>query len=130
MINNKNNYFLKIHLRVKIIIIKIIIFIKMNPKIFFILYYLIQFSQEKLGQKKGIFDETKLKNLKLKNRIFKGSIIDCSFIDGHITEEGLKIYEKLAQNEIGTIFTGTAVVSDYNAFQDNPEFRMDKDEYI
>ena len=98
----------------------------MNPKIFFILYYLIQFSQEKLGQKKGIFDETKLKNLKLKNRIFKGSIIDCSFIDGHITEEGLKIYEKLAQNEIGTIFTGTAVVSDYNAFQDNPNLEWTK----
>ena len=57
-------------------------------------------------------------------------MIDCSFIDGHITEEGLKIYEELAKNEIGTIFTGTAVVSDYNAFQDNPEFRMDKDEYI
>ena len=42
-------------------------------------------------------------------------MIDCSFIDGHITEEGLKIYEELAKNEIGTIFTGTAVVSDYNA---------------
>ena len=77
------------------------------------LFLLIEISYEK--SLKGIFDETQLKNLKLKNRIFKGSVIDCSFIDGHITEEGLKIYEELAKNEIGTIFTGTAVVSDYNA---------------
>ena len=102
----------------------------MDTKIYILLFLLIEISYEKSFIKKGIFDETHLKNLKLKNRIFKGSVIDCSFIDGHITEEGLKIYENLAKNEIGTIFTGTAVVSDYNAFQDNPEFRMDKDEYI
>ena len=102
----------------------------MDTKIYILLFLLIEISYEKSFIKKGIFDETHLKNLKLKNRIFKGSVIDCSFIDGHITEEGLKIYEELAKNEIGTIFTGTAVVSDYNAFQDNPEFRMDKDEYI
>jgi len=102
----------------------------MDSKILFLLYCLIQYSFGILNKKKGIFDETKLKNLKLKNRIFKGSVIDCTFIDGHITEEGLKKYEEIAKNEIGTIFTGTAVVSDYNAFQDNPEFRMDKDEYI
>ena len=102
----------------------------MDTKIYILLFLLIEISYEKSFIKKGIFDETHLKNLKLKNRIFKGSVIDCSFIDCHITEEGLKIYENLAKNEIGTIFTGTAVVSDYNAFQDNPEFRMDKDEYI
>jgi 2,4-dienoyl-CoA reductase-like NADH-dependent reductase (Old Yellow Enzyme family) len=100
----------------------------MDTKMYIFLFLLIEISYEK--SLKGIFDETQLKNLKLKNRIFKGSVIDCSFIDGHIIEEGLKIYENLAKNEIGTIFTGTAVVSDYNAFQDNPEFRMDKDEYI
>ena len=93
---------------------------------YILLFLLIEISYEKSFIKKGIFDETQLKNLKLKNRIFKGSVIDCSFIDGHITEEGLKIYENLAKNEIGTIFTGTAVVSDYNAFQDNPEFRMER----
>ena len=104
----------------------------MKTNIIILLFLLIQSSHEirNLKKKKGLFDETKLKNLKLKNRIFKGSVIDCSLIDGHITEKGLKIYEDLAKNEIGTIFTGTAVVSDYNAYQDNPEFRIDKDEYI
>ncbi len=104
----------------------------MIPKFIFILLLLIINSKEKryLKSKKGIFDETKIKSLKLKNRIFRGSVIDCSFKDGHITEAGLKLYEDLAKNEVGTIFTGTAVVSDYNAFDDNPEFRMDKDEYI
>ena len=72
---------------------------------YILLFLLIEISYEK--SLKGIFDETQLKNLKLKNRIFKGSVIDCSFIDGHITEEGLKKYEELAKNEIGTIFTGT-----------------------
>ena len=104
----------------------------MIPKSIFVLLILIINSIEKrnLKSKKGIFDETKIKSLKLKNRIFRGSVIDCSFKDGHISKEGLKLYEDLAKNEVGTIFTGTAVVSDYNAFDDNPEFRMDKDEYI
>ena len=104
----------------------------MISKSIFILLLLIMNSIEKryLKSKKGIFDETKIKSLKLKNRIFRGSVIDCSFKDGHISEAGLKLYEDLAKNEVGTIFTGTAVVSDYNAFDDNPEFRIDKDEYI
>ena len=82
------------------------------------------------GAQKNIFDEKYLKHLKLKNRFFRGSVGDNSFKNGKITEEGYKLYETLAKNEVGTIFTGTAVVSDYNAFDDNPEFRIDKDEYI
>ena len=99
-------------------------------KNFIPLILILQISSLRNLKKKSVFDETRIKNLKLKNRIFRGSVIDCSFKNGKITEEGYKLYETLAKNEVGTIFTGTAVVSDYNAFDDNPEFRIDKDEYI
>ena len=102
----------------------------MYLKNFIPLILILQISSLRNLKKKSVFDETRIKNLKLKNRIFRGSVIDCSFKNGKITEEGYKLYETLAKNEVGTIFTGTAVVSDYNAFDDNPEFRIDKDEYI
>ena len=57
-------------------------------------------------EQKDVFDQTQIKNMKLKNRFFRGSVGDCSFIDGHISEEGFKLYETLAKNEVGTIFTG------------------------
>ena len=81
-------------------------------------------------EQKNVFDKTQIKNMKLKNRFFRGSVGDCSFIDGHITEEGFKLYETLAKNEVGTIFTGYATVSDYSQFDNFPVFRIDKDEYI
>ena len=81
-------------------------------------------------EKKDVFDQTQIKNMKLKNRFFRGSVGDCSFIDGHISEEGFKLYETLAKNEVGTIFTGYVTVSDYNQYDNFPVFRIDKDEYI
>ena len=81
-------------------------------------------------EKKDVFDQTQIKNMKLKNRFFRGSVGDCSFIDGHISEEGFKLYETLAKNEVGTIFTGYVTISDYSQFDNFPVFRIDKDEYV
>jgi len=82
------------------------------------------------SSQKSIFDETQLKYLKLKNRIFQGAVGDTSFKDGHISEEGFKLYDDLSKNEVGTIFTGYTTVSDYNQVDNSGVFRLDKDEYI
>ena len=82
------------------------------------------------SSQKSIFDETQLKYLKLKNRIFRGAVGDTSFKDGHISEEGFKLYDDLSKNEVGTIFTGYTTVSDYNQADNSGVFRIDKDEYI
>ena len=79
---------------------------------------------------KTIFDETNLKYLKLKNRIFRGAVGDQSFINGKISEEGFKLYDQLSKNEVGTIFTGYTMVSDYLQSDHFHTFRFDKDEYI
>jgi 2,4-dienoyl-CoA reductase-like NADH-dependent reductase (Old Yellow Enzyme family) len=81
-------------------------------------------------EQKNVFDQTQIKNMKLKNRFFRGSVGDCSFIDGHISEEGFKLYETLAKNEVGTIFTGYVTISDYSQYDNFPVFRIDKDEYV
>ena len=101
----------------------------MSPKTFILfislLHFFFFFSCEKT-----IFDETNLRHLKLKNRIFRGSVGDLSFKNGKITEDGFKLYDQLSKNEIGTIFTGYTAVSDYIQFPGVDIFRMDKDEYI
>jgi 2,4-dienoyl-CoA reductase-like NADH-dependent reductase (Old Yellow Enzyme family) len=81
-------------------------------------------------EQKNVFDSTQIKNMKLKNRIFRGSVGDCTFKDGKISEEGFKLYEEFAKNEVGTIFTGYATVSDYNQLDNLQVFRIDKNEYI
>ena len=48
------------------------------------------FCYYKTKNNKTIYDETKLKNLKLKSRIFFGPIFDDSFKDGNISEKGIK----------------------------------------
>ena len=63
--------------------------------------------------KRTIFDDAQLKYLKLKNRIFRGAVGDQSFINGKISEEGFKLYDRLSKNDIGLIFTGYTMVSDY-----------------
>ena len=71
--------------------------------------------------KKTIFDETILKNLKLKNRIFFGAI----------THNVQKI-ETLSQNGVSLIVTGGAAVGDYfpSALENEGPFRVDSDEFI
>ena len=81
-------------------------------------------------KQKNIFDETYLKHLKLKNRIFRGAVGDTTFINGKISEEGFKLYDQLSKNEVGTIFTGYNIVADYLQNDKGHTFRLDKDEYI
>ena len=101
----------------------------MSPKTFILLISLLHLFIFATCEK-TIFDETNLKHLKLKNRIFRGSVGDVSFKNGKITEEGFKLYDQLSKNEIGTIFTGYTTVSDYDQFPGVNVFRLDKDEYI
>ena len=62
-------------------------------RLFFVLIYL-NFFAFSLAQKgiKNIFDETYLKNLKIKNRFFRSAVGDNSFVGGKITEEGFKLF--------------------------------------
>jgi len=66
---------------------------------------------------KDVFDETTLKNLKLKNRVFFGAII-----------HDLQKIEKIAQNDVALIITDGAIVGDIP--ENEKLFRVDKDEYI
>ena len=70
---------------------------------------------------KSIFDETTLKNLKLKNRVFFGPII----------HDAQKI-ENIAKNDVAFVITDGAVVGDLpnSDSQTNKLFRIDSDEYI
>ena len=91
------------------------------------LFFLISTKED---SKRTIFDEVQLKHLKLKNRIFRGAVGDQSFINGKISEEGFKLYDRLSKNDIGLIFTGYTMVSDYLQNDNYHTFRLDKDEYI
>ena len=101
----------------------------MSSKLFLI-YFTFLFVLTFSLSEKTIFDETTLKNLKLKNRIFRAAVGDTCFKDGKITKKGFQLYDQLSKNEVGTIFTGYTTVSDYNQFDGFNVFRMDKDEYI
>ena len=80
--------------------------------------------------RKDLFDETRLKHLKIKNRFFHGAVGDNTFVNGKLTEEAFKLYDQLSKNEVSNIFTGYTTVSDYNQFENVNVFRIDKDEYI
>ena len=101
----------------------------MNFKFFLIIFISCSCNLRVLKQK-TLFDETHIKSMKLKNRVFRSSIIDNSLINGHLTEECLKIYDELSKNEVGTILTGATIVSDYNQMDNLNVMRIDKDEYI
>ena len=74
-----------------------------------------------IKNKKGVFDETTLKNLKLKNRVFCGAI----------TYDFQKI-ETLVQNDVALVITGGAAVGDFapTPLVKEEPFRIDSDEYI
>ena len=80
----------------------------------------------------NIFDETQLKNLKLKNRIFFGGYFNNSFKDGKFTEEALEKFENLAKNDVSIIVTGSACVGDCSPslMEGLTISRIDSDEYI
>ena len=80
--------------------------------------------------RKDLFDETRLKHLKIKNRFFRGAVGDNTFLNGKLTEEAFKLYDQLSKNELVNIFTGLTIVSDYYQLPGFYPFRLDKDEYI
>ena len=63
------------------------------------------FCYNKTENNKAIYNETKLKKLKLKSRIFFGPIFDDSFKDGKISEKGIKKYETMPKNNVTLIVT-------------------------
>jgi len=73
------------------------------------------------NNKKSVFDETTLKNLKLKNRVLFGPI-------SHTAEK----IENIVKNDVALVITEGAVVGDYTFSKLQPEgpFRIDSDEYI
>ncbi len=87
--------------------------------------------QNIISKKKEIFEETKVKNVKIKNRLIRGSVGDyCFFRDGHITNEAYEFYDKLSDEGVGIVFVGYTTISDYDQYDDTNIFRLDKDEYI
>ena len=70
---------------------------------------------------KNVFDETTLKNLKLKNRVFLGPI-----------SHSIQKIEEAVKNDVALVITEGSVVSDYTPWNLQPEgpFRIDSDEYI
>ena len=70
---------------------------------------------------KDVFDETVLKNLKLKNRVIFGAI-----------SHSLEKIESVAQNEVALIVTEGCMVGDFypTPLQNGGPFRVDSDEYI
>ena len=80
------------------------------------------------NKKKDLFDETQYKHMKLKNRVFKGAIIDYeSWENEKLTEKYYKRYEELSKQEIGTIITGGMLVEPHKEY---PIPTLIKDEHI
>ena len=66
-----------------------------------------------LEGKKDLFDAIQYKNLKLKNRVFKGAIADLeSWENEKLTDKYYKRYEELSKKEIGAIITGGMLVEE------------------
>ena len=61
---------------------------------------------------KNLFDKTKIKNMKMKNRFLRGATWEGLADDnGHMTSELFDIYKDLAKGGVGTIITGYAYVT-------------------
>ena len=61
---------------------------------------------------KKLFDQTNINKMQIKNRFFKSASWEAlATEDGHMTEELFDIYEDLAKDGVGTIFTGYAYVT-------------------
>ena len=92
------------------------------PIIFFILiivcYYIFFHYKKNI---KNVFDETTIKNLKLKNRVFLGPIT-----------HNIEKIEKIVKNNISLVVTDGAAVGDFSIsyFQPEKPFRIDDDKYI
>ena len=68
---------------------------------------------------KTLFDKTKLLNMEMKNRFFRGALWEALADEkGHMTPELSSIYEELAKGGVGTIITGYAFITENE--QPNP----------
>lgn len=66
---------------------------------------------------KTIFDSTKIKNLKLKNRLFRSATWEAlADENGHFDEEIYRIYDELAAGGVGCIISGFTSVSDNDRY--------------
>ncbi|EHI98400.1 NADPH dehydrogenase [Clostridium sp. DL-VIII] len=62
---------------------------------------------------KNLFENTTIKNMKLKNRFFKGATWEALADDkGHMTEELYDMYEEFAKGGVGTIITSYTYVTE------------------
>lgn len=60
---------------------------------------------------KNIFGKTKIKNMNMKNRLFRGGLWEELADDkGHMTTELFNVYKELAEGGVGTIITGYAFI--------------------
>lgn len=66
---------------------------------------------------KNIFDSTKTKNLKLKNRLFRSATWEAlADENGHFDEEIYRIYDELSAGGVGCIISGFTSVSDSDRY--------------
>ena len=66
---------------------------------------------------KTIFDKTEIKNLKLKNRLFRSATWEALADDnGHFDEEIYRIYDELSTGGVGCIISGFTSVSDNDRY--------------
>ena len=77
--------------------------------------------EEDKKNNKTVFDETTLKNLKLKNRVFLGPCI-------HVAQK----IENIVKNDVAMVTTEGCIVGDFalSKLQPDGPFRIDTDEYI
>lgn len=61
----------------------------------------------------NLFESTSIKNMKLKNRFFKGAVWEALADDkGHMTEELYEMYEEYAKGGVGTIITSYSYITE------------------
>lgn len=66
---------------------------------------------------KTIFDKTKLKDLKLRNRIFRSATwLAMADESGEVNDEIIGVYKRLAEGGAGAIVTGLVSVAPYDAY--------------
>ena len=66
---------------------------------------------------KTIFDNTEIKNLKLKNRLFRSATWEALVDEnGHFDEEIYNIYDELSAGGVGCIISGFTSISDSDRY--------------
>lgn len=77
-----------------------------------------------------IFDETKLGNLRLKNRVIRSATWEAMALpNGGPSDEQVKVYEELAKGGVGAIITGFTSVDKYDNYF-NGMARLSSDDLI